>query len=88
VPGVWLGTNLSTRLPERGLRPALGIVMVTSGLALLTKAGIGIPAVALVVVPLALGLASYAILRRGPRSPATSPAARAPGPPAPQSPRR
>ena len=63
--GVWLGANLSTRLPERGLRPALGIVMFTSGLALLTKAGIGIPAVALVLIPLVLGLASYAILRRG-----------------------
>jgi uncharacterized membrane protein YfcA len=88
VPGVWIGTNLSTRLPERGLRPALGIVMFTSGLALLTKAGIGIPAVALVLVPLALGAASYAILRRGPSSPAASPAPRAPGPPAPQTPPR
>ncbi len=48
IPGVWLGANLSTRLPERGLRPALGIVMFTSGLALLTKAGVGIPAIALV----------------------------------------
>ena len=26
IPGVWVGANLSTRLPERGLRPALGIV--------------------------------------------------------------
>ena len=51
IPGVWIGANLSTRLPERGLRPALGIVMFTSGLALLTKAGIGIPAVALVARP-------------------------------------
>jgi len=88
IPGVWLGTNLSTRLPERGLRPALGIVMFTSGLALLTKAGIGIPAIALVLVPLLLGLASYAILRRGPTTPAASPAPRAPGPPAPQTPPR
>ena len=89
IPGVWIGTNLSTRLPERGLRPALGIVMFTSGLALLTKAGIGIPALALVVIPLLLGLASYAILRRGgPTTPAASPAPRAPGPPAPQTPPR
>ena len=88
VPGVWLGANLSTRMPERGLRPALGIVMFTSGLALLTKAGVGIPAVALVLVPLVLGLVSYAILRRGATSPAASPAPRAPGPPAPQTPPR
>ena len=88
IPGVWVGANLSTRLPERGLRPALGIVMFTSGLALLTKAGVGIPAVALVIVPLLLGLASYLILRRGSTSPAASRAPRAPGPPAPQTPRR
>ena len=88
IPGVWLGANLSTRLPERGLRPALGIVMFTSGLALLTKAGIGIPAVALVLVPLVLGAASYLILRRAPTTPAASPAPRAPGPPAPHTPRR
>jgi len=88
VPGVWVGTNLATRLPERGLRPALGIVMFTSGLALFTKAGVGIPAVALVLVPLALGAASYLILRRGATSPAASPARRAPGPPAPHTPQR
>jgi uncharacterized protein len=88
IPGVWLGTNLATRLPERGLRPALGIVMFTSGLGLLTKAGLGIPAVALVLVPLALGALSYAILRRAPTSPGASPAARAPGPPAPHTPQR
>jgi uncharacterized membrane protein YfcA len=88
VPGVWVGANLATRLPERGLRPALGIVMFTSGLALLTKAGVGVPAVALVLVPLLLGLASYLILRRVSTSPAASRAPRAPGPPAPQTPPR
>ena len=51
--------------------------MFTSGLALLTKAGIGIPAVALVLIPLVLGLASYAILRRAASSQAASPAPRA-----------
>jgi uncharacterized membrane protein YfcA len=28
LPGVWLGTHLATRLPERGLRPALGVVLL------------------------------------------------------------
>jgi uncharacterized membrane protein YfcA len=88
VPCVWVGTGLATRLPERGLRPALGIVMLTSGLALLTKAGVDIPAVALIAIPLLLGAAAYAILRRGARSPAASPAPRAPGPPAPHTPQR
>src|SRR3712207_3258840 len=30
VPGVWIGTNLAARAPEGVLRPALGIVLVTS----------------------------------------------------------
>jgi uncharacterized membrane protein YfcA len=88
IPGVWVGTGLATRLPERGLRPALGIVMLTSGLALLTKAGVDLPAVVILLVPLLLGLGSYAILRRGATSPAASPAPRAPGPPAPHTPPR
>ena len=40
LPGVWLGTHFATRLPERGLRPALGVVLLSAGLALLTKAGV------------------------------------------------
>jgi hypothetical protein len=67
VPGVWVGTGLATRLPERGLRPALGIVMFTSGLALLDKAGVDVPAAVLIAVPIVLGLGSFAVLRGLPR---------------------
>jgi uncharacterized membrane protein YfcA len=63
LPGVWLGTHLSARLPERGLRPALGIVLLGSGLALLTKAGVDVPAVVIVAVPLAAGLLAWRVLR-------------------------
>jgi uncharacterized protein len=63
LPGVWLGTRLSTSLPERGLRPALGIVLLAAGLALLTKAGVDIPAVVIIAVPLILGVAAYFLLR-------------------------
>ncbi len=63
LPGVWLGTRLSTSLPERGLRPALGIVLLAAGLALLTKAGVDIPAVVIIAVPLTLGVAAYFLLR-------------------------
>jgi uncharacterized membrane protein YfcA len=66
LPGVWLGTQLSSRLPERGLRPALGIVLLASGLALLTKAGVDIPAAVIVAVPLAVGAAAFFILRARP----------------------
>jgi uncharacterized protein len=63
LPGVALGTRLAARLPERGLRPALGIVLLTSGLALLSKAGVDVPAAVLVAVPLVLGAASALVLR-------------------------
>jgi uncharacterized protein len=64
IPGVWIGAGLATKLPEKGLRPALGIVIFASGLALLAKAGIELPAVVLVGVPLALAVLSVAVLRR------------------------
>jgi uncharacterized membrane protein YfcA len=67
LPGVWIGSALAVKLPERGLRPALGIVLLTSGLALVGKAGLDIPAAALIVVPLALVVLSVAVLRRKPR---------------------
>src|SRR5918911_1456755 len=63
LPGVWIGTALAVRLPERGLRPALGIVLLTSGLALVAKAGVDVPAAALIVTPIALGVIAWAALR-------------------------
>jgi uncharacterized protein len=63
LPGVWLGTHLATRLPERGLRPALGIVLLTSGLTLLTKAGVDVPVFVIVAVPLLLAVGAVALLR-------------------------
>jgi uncharacterized protein len=66
LPGVWIGTALAVRLPERGLRPALGIVLVDSGLALIAKAGVDMPAAVLVVVPLALAAVAWLILSRRP----------------------
>ena len=69
LPGVWLGTHLSARLPERGLRPALGIVLLASGLALLTKAGVDIPAAVIVAVPLVVGVGAFLVLRQRPPLP-------------------
>ena len=66
LPGVWLGTHLSARLPERGLRPALGVVLLASGLALLTKAGVDIPAAVIVAVPLVVGAGAFLVLRQRP----------------------
>ena len=54
VPGVWIGSHWSVRLPVSTLRMALGIVLVGAGLGLATKAGADIPAPVLAGVPLAL----------------------------------
>jgi uncharacterized membrane protein YfcA len=64
VPGVWVGSALAVRLPERGLRPALGIVLLASGLALIGKAGVAVPPAVLIGVPLLLVVLSVAVLRR------------------------
>jgi uncharacterized protein len=64
VPGVWVGAAISTRLPQEWLRIALATVMLGSGMALLGKAGIALPAVVLVGVPVALAVVSVIVLRR------------------------
>ncbi len=74
VPGVWLGAHLVTRVPEGGLRPALGIVLLTSGIALLSKAGVDVPAAVIIAVPIVLAILSFVILRRRPAVGAPVPA--------------
>ena len=43
LPGVWIGSHLVTKVEVTTLRTALAIVLVGSGLGLLSKAGAGIP---------------------------------------------
>lgn len=54
VPGVWVGSHLAVRMPERGLRPALGIVLLAAGMGLITKTGVEIPAYVIIGLPLVL----------------------------------
>jgi hypothetical protein len=54
VPGVWLGSHLVTRIDASTLRTALSIVLVGSGLGLLSKAGADIPPVVIAAVPVVL----------------------------------
>ncbi len=63
VPGVWLGTRFCDRLPDDGLRPTLGIVLLASGLALLSKAGVAMSPVAIVGAPLAVAMGAFAVHR-------------------------
>jgi uncharacterized protein len=54
VPGVWLGSHWSIRVPANVLRTTLAVVLIGAGMALLGKAGLGIPAVALIPFPVAV----------------------------------
>jgi uncharacterized protein len=54
LPGVWIGSHLITLVRVEALRMALGIVLLGSGLALLTKAGVDIPPAVLALVPVLL----------------------------------
>jgi uncharacterized protein len=69
IPGVWIGTSMAARLPERGLRPALGIVLLASSLALLPRAGVAIPVAVIVGVPAAAAALTFIVFRA--RPPAT-----------------
>jgi uncharacterized membrane protein YfcA len=72
VPGVWIGTNLATRLPQAWLRLALGTVMLASGLGLVSKAGLELNAAVLIGLPLAVGAVAAAVMRHRGRLEATS----------------
>ena len=57
LPGVWIGSHLVTRVQVSTLRTALAIVLVGSGLGLLSKAGVAVPNAVLAAVPLTLVVA-------------------------------
>jgi uncharacterized protein len=54
LPGVWMGSHWSIRVPANVLRTTLAVVLIGAGMALLGKTGLGIPAVALIPFPLAV----------------------------------
>lgn len=55
VPGVWVGSALSYRVPVGALRVALALLIVGASLALIQKAGAGIPTPVLAGFPPAVG---------------------------------
>jgi len=63
LPGVWIGTQYAHKLPEHALRPILGIVLLASGLALLSKAGITLSPFVVLGVPLTVAVVGYAVYR-------------------------
>jgi uncharacterized protein len=69
LPGVWLGSHLITKVRVDALRMGLAIVLIGSGLGLLTKAGADIPPAVLALAPvlLAVVLIGTEVRRRRPR---------------------
>jgi uncharacterized protein len=65
IPGIWLGSHLTVRLPTGLLRNALGVVMIASALALFGKANIEIPLAFVLGIPAVLlaALIAQALLR-------------------------
>jgi len=55
LPGVWIGSALSMRVPTGALRVALPLLLVGAGLALVQKAGAGIPTAVIGAFPLVVG---------------------------------
>src|SRR4051794_29494288 len=56
IPGVWVGSGLAVRLPVGVMRATLACVLLAAGLALLSKADVGIPPAIIIGAPIAIGL--------------------------------
>jgi uncharacterized protein len=52
LPGVWIGSRLSIRVPTGALRTTLAVLLIGSGCALLYKAGLAVPGPVLAGFPL------------------------------------
>lgn len=56
LPGVWIGSSLTAKVPVGALRVALGLLLVGAGLALVQKAGANVPTPVVAAFPLAVGV--------------------------------
>ena len=64
IPGVWVGSHMSVRVPTDALRTTLAVVLLGSGLGLLSKAGTGIPGAVLGAFPVAAVLIIGGVMLR------------------------
>jgi uncharacterized membrane protein YfcA len=63
IPGVLAGERLARVVPAAGLRPALGCTMLAAALGVASKAGLDLPAAAIVGPSLVIGAFAYALAR-------------------------
>jgi uncharacterized membrane protein YfcA len=61
VPGVWIGSGLTMKLPVGVMRATLAVVLVGAGLALLQKADTGLSPDFVVGVPILIGAIAWAV---------------------------
>ena len=64
IPGVWIGSNLTLRVGNSVLRTTLALVLIGAGLALLSKAGLGIPGLVIAAFPAAIAVMVVNVLLR------------------------
>ncbi len=57
VPGIWIGSHATVRLPTGLLRIALGVVLIASSIALFDKAGVDLPLAVVLAIPAAFAIA-------------------------------
>ena len=67
VPGVWLGSHWSVRVPAAMLRTMLAVLLIGAGTGLLSKSGVDVPGYVLAAFPLAVALLVVVALTRGRR---------------------
>lgn len=60
VPGVWVGSHFSVRVPATVLRTTLAVVLIGAGLALLIKAGLDLPL--WLIVPFPVGVVALLVV--------------------------
>src|SRR3954451_15442727 len=69
LPGVWIGSNLITKVRVEALRMGLAIVLIGSGLGLLSKAGADIPPALIAATPVLLAVVLFGHERLARRRP-------------------
>jgi uncharacterized protein len=68
VPGVWLGSHWSVRVPAGVLRTMLAVLLIGAGAGLLSKSGIAVPGYVLAAFPLGIALLALVAFGRGRRA--------------------
>jgi uncharacterized protein len=78
VPGILLGSQLSLHAPTDALRLAMALVLVASGLGMLSKAGVALPTATLAIIPVViLAIIFIGLARRHVRARQAEPASTA-----------